>query len=137
MKNFKLAMIGFGTVGQGLAEILLSKKDQLAEQEGIGFQVTAISDFQKGSVSNPDGVDLARALEVVGGGGSLDYLVDLAGIEGPLAVEVELWYQPIGFRWAHNLADTEAAETERFVGYYDEMAESSAVVMARSTAIVR
>jgi hypothetical protein len=53
---------------------------------------------------------------------------------GPFRVEAELWYQPIGFRWAHNLEPYQAAETRRFVSYYESMASGTAVVLARAEA---
>jgi hypothetical protein len=31
----------------------------------------------------------------------------------------ELWYQPMGFRWAHNLEPYRAAEPQRFVRHYE------------------
>ncbi len=66
----------------------------------------------------------------VGGGDRVVYLVDVSSAEGPFIVDAELLYQPIGYRWAHNLGDREAAEIERFIGYYDEVAGSSAVRLA-------
>ncbi len=72
MKEWKIALVGFGTVGQGLAEILLSKKKLLEEKEGFACSVVAISDFKKGSVALPSGIDLKKAIELVQGGGSLD-----------------------------------------------------------------
>ena len=48
--HFKLAFIGFGTVGQGLSEILLEKEKMLDEKYGFQWTVVAISDFVKGSV---------------------------------------------------------------------------------------
>lgn len=47
-------------------------------------------------------------------------------------IEVELRYQSIGYRWARNLAAYDAPEPKRFVGYYDEMAAHSSVVVARA-----
>ena len=49
----KLALIGFGTVGQGLAEILLAKGDALTARYGVRFQIVAVSDLMKGSLYNP------------------------------------------------------------------------------------
>ncbi len=49
---------------------------------------------------------------------------------GPFHVTVELWYQPIGYRWAHNLAPYQAAEPQRFVGYYEQAAARSALMLA-------
>lgn len=72
MKTWKVAMIGFGTVGQGLAEILLSKRKELKEKEGFAVTVTAISDFKLGSVLVPGGIDLKTALALVKSGKTLD-----------------------------------------------------------------
>ncbi len=72
MKNLNMAIIGFGTVGQGLAEIIIEKAEVLKETEGIAFNVTAISDFKLGSVADPNGLDLSRALAAVKEGGSLE-----------------------------------------------------------------
>ena len=41
---FKLAFIGFGTVGQGLAEILIEKKDLLSKKFDFHWNVVAITD---------------------------------------------------------------------------------------------
>jgi hypothetical protein len=71
----------------------------------------------------------------VGGRDRVEYVVDVSGAEGPFIVDAELIYQPIGYRWAHNLGDQEAEEIERFIGYYEEAAGSSAVVLASAKAI--
>jgi homoserine dehydrogenase len=67
----RLLFLGFGTVGQGLAELLLAKRDELSRRFGFEWQVTGIADTLKGSVYDPAGVDLARALGAVGRGESL------------------------------------------------------------------
>jgi hypothetical protein len=71
------------------------------------------------------------------GGDRVRYAVDLRGATGPFTVEAELWYQPIGFRWARNLADHDADEPRRFVRYYDSMAAASATLLARTTTVSR
>jgi len=68
------------------------------------------------------------------GGDVVRYSVSLGDAAGPFHVEAELWYQPIGFRWAHNLAPYDAAEPKRFVQYYDSLAGSSAVILAHAEA---
>lgn len=70
--NFKLAFIGFGTVGQGLSEILLEKKQMLASKYNFNFQVVAISDIKKGSIYNKNGLDLEKILELIKKGKKLD-----------------------------------------------------------------
>ena len=62
------------------------------------------------------------------------YSVASGGARGPFRVTAELWYQPIGFRWAHNLNPYSAAETRRFVSYYESMSSGTAVVLARAEA---
>jgi hypothetical protein len=47
---------------------------------------------------------------------------------------VKLWYQPIGYRWAHNLAPYDAVETKRLVSYYDSMPQAASVVVASTEA---
>ncbi|MBT2583373.1 homoserine dehydrogenase [Planococcus sp. ISL-109] len=68
----KLAFIGFGVVGQGLAEILRNKRQSLQETEGFEAKVVAISDFKKGSLYHPEGLDLEAVLDSVQETGTLD-----------------------------------------------------------------
>lgn len=70
----KLMLIGFGTVGQGLAELLLSKKAALKKEHGLEVKVVGIADMLKGNVYSPRGIDLAKALKAVKSGGKLDKL---------------------------------------------------------------
>ena len=72
--------------------------------------------------------------DFTGGGDRTRYSVGLQGAEGPFRVDVELWYQPIGFRWAENLRSYDTPLTNRFVSYYEDMSASSAIVLTRSTA---
>ena len=55
---YKLAFVGFGTVGQGLAEILLSKSELLSQQYDFQYSVVAITDIHKGSIYVKEGLDL-------------------------------------------------------------------------------
>ena len=53
------------------------------------------------------------------------------GAVGPFRIDVELLYQPIAFRWAHNLDAYRAApEPARFVRYYEAMSTGSATTLA-------
>ncbi len=67
-------------------------------------------------------------------GSVVRYVVDTGDALGPFHVEVELWYQPIGFRWARNLAPYRATEPQRFVGYYESAAAHTAVILAKAEA---
>jgi hypothetical protein len=64
------------------------------------------------------------------------YVVDTPGGAGPFRVDVELRYQPIAYRWARNLAEYDAAETRRFVTWFDAMSAGSSVVLTRASIIV-
>lgn len=88
----------------------------------------------------PDGFDKTTAgeqIEVhgnsyedanfIGGEDLIWYRVNISKAEGPLQISAELWYQPVGYRWAQNLRAYEAEETNRFVRYYDSMSDNSAV----------
>jgi hypothetical protein len=77
-----------------------------------------------GAVEDPD---------FVGGGDRVKYSVDLNNAQGPFTMEAELWYQPIGYRWANNLKRYNAAEPHRFNGYYDSMGSVTGVRLARAT----
>jgi len=70
--NFKLAFIGFGTVGQGLSEILLEKKEMLAKKYDFHYTVVAISDIMKGSVYEKNGLDIKKILNLLKSGKKLD-----------------------------------------------------------------
>lgn len=95
----------------------------------------------------PHGFDKATAVKdiAVTGGASSDpnfndkgstvrYVVSTGNANGPFKVEAELWYQPIGFRWAHNLAPYKASEPQRLVRYYEAASTKSAMVLAKAQA---
>jgi hypothetical protein len=95
----------------------------------------------------PHGFDKATAvtdIAVTGGaaddpaftdkGSTVRYAVSTGDATGPFKMEAELWYQPIGFRWAHNLAPYNASEPQRMVRYYELAARKSAMVLARAEA---
>jgi len=70
--HFKLAFIGFGTVGQGFTEILLEKKDMLEKKYNFSWSIVAISDIMKGSIYDENGLDMNKILDLVKSGKKLD-----------------------------------------------------------------
>jgi len=72
MAHYKLALLGFGNVGQSLAELLMRKQKELASDQDITFSVTGIATGKHGSIIDDKGIDLAKALEVLQQGGRLD-----------------------------------------------------------------
>lgn len=60
MKTVKASIIGFGSIGQGVARVLLMKKEDL-KKEGIEIKVVAITD-SKGAAIDENGLDLKKCL---------------------------------------------------------------------------
>jgi homoserine dehydrogenase len=67
----RLLFVGFGTVAQGLSELLINKKEELAARYGLDWQVTGIVDMLKGSAQNPNGLDLEKIMAMVAKGQSI------------------------------------------------------------------
>jgi hypothetical protein len=70
-------------------------------------------------------------------GSLVRYAISTGNAPGPFRIEAELWYQPIGFRWAHNLAPYQAAEPQRMVKYFEQASGKSAVILAKAQAIIQ
>jgi hypothetical protein len=68
-----------------------------------------------------------------GGGDRVRYRLNIDETQGPFNIQAELWYQPISFRWAKNLTQYQAPETQRFGEYYDVMSDSTATLLARNS----
>lgn len=68
----------------------------------------------------------------IGGSSTTRYDVSTAGTAGPFHITAQLIYQPIGYRWAHNLASYKAKESQTFVHYYEQEAAHSAIVLAHA-----
>ncbi len=72
-----------------------------------------------------------------GAGDNVRYSILLGKATGPFHVKAELWYQPIGYRWANNLKPYgQAEEPRRFNTYFDSMDTNSAVVLAQAEATI-
>ena len=74
MRSYRLALIGFGNVGQGFAQILRDQRPELVRQFEIDLKIVAVSDPLKGSAYDPEGLDPAALLDAVLAGRSLDTL---------------------------------------------------------------
>ena len=71
--------------------------------------------------------------DFVAGGDKVRYRIDLGAARGPIDIEVELLYQSVGYRWAHNLDGYDAFEPQRFVRYYRESTEHASSTLARAS----
>ena len=120
--------------------------------DGAGRVTTGLTSAEAWAKDNrllPQGFDAATAGERAAvrgaarsdddfgpGGDRVRYSVEIGRFSGPFAVTARLRFQPIGYRWAENLAAYDAMETRRFVRYYREMATASAITVAEATAVV-
>lgn len=122
--------------------ILVDSRDRVTT--GLLFGVRYIKDnrllplgFDKQSVDDDIAVTGSAFADAdfEAGGDRVRYRLGIdSGAE--LTVNVELLYQSIGFRWADNLATYASDETDRFVGYYRETIEGSAVTLAAGSVTV-
>ena len=63
--HYKLCFIGFGNVARSLARLLERKRGLLKSKYDITYSVTGIATGRHGFAVNPDGIDVAKALELV------------------------------------------------------------------------
>jgi homoserine dehydrogenase len=68
----RLAIIGFGNVGQEFARLLIRKRDWLVRDKGLDIEVLAIATRSRGTLMSDRGLDLEKVLSCVEGDGTLD-----------------------------------------------------------------
>ncbi len=74
--EYKIALIGCGTVGRGLLEILDGKREFLRDKHDFEARLVAVSDKVKGSICVPAGIDIRRLLDLLNRGEKLDAYKD-------------------------------------------------------------
>ncbi|MDK2825129.1 homoserine dehydrogenase [Methanolobus vulcani] len=90
MRTIRVSVIGFGAVGQGVARVLIDKKEYL-ENIGLDFRVVAVADSRTSTIDE-NGVDLSAVLarkqsEGVVGSEKLTGLEIIETIDHDLVVE--------------------------------------------------
>ncbi len=70
----RIALVGFGTVGQGFAQILQERGEALRRRFGLAVRIVAVSDLYQGSVARTDGFEPAELLEAAGSEKGLERL---------------------------------------------------------------
>ena len=73
-QNYRFCLVGFGNVGRSFAELLLKKKEELANRYDLSVTVTGIITGTHGAAIDPDGINLQKALDLVNAGGNLNSL---------------------------------------------------------------
>lgn len=64
MKHLRLSIVGFGVVGQGLAELLVSKRKLLLQHYDLDVKVVSIANARHGFLYREDGLHLLTVLEL-------------------------------------------------------------------------
>lgn len=63
--NVRLGLVGFGNVGQGLAQILKESHDEYLQTYGLDLKIVSVSDAVKGCLYDPNGLDAGALLDKV------------------------------------------------------------------------
>lgn len=69
----KLLLIGFGVVGQGLAEILRDKADELKRKHNFAAEIIGVVTATKGSLYRPNGLNISALLQAADTGSFADF----------------------------------------------------------------
>ncbi|SDI27418.1 homoserine dehydrogenase [Natribacillus halophilus] len=77
----KVAIIGFGGVGQGFLQIIGNKNEALQAQHGQPIDIVSIADLSKGALHNDNGLDLAKIDASLEKDGTLHHYEDEPGLE--------------------------------------------------------
>ncbi len=64
MKDLRLSLIGFGVVGQGLAELLVKKRTLLEERFGLHVTLVSVANARHGFIYRAEGLDIPLLLEL-------------------------------------------------------------------------
>jgi homoserine dehydrogenase len=84
MKNYRIALLGFGNVGQAFLRLLQRKKDLLLNDYGIRFTLTGIATARHGMAIDNNGIGGDRALQLISNGASLGTLSTGLSLDDPL-----------------------------------------------------
>ncbi len=82
----KISLVGFGNLGQGLANVLVEKEEYLREKSGVFLDIVAAVD-SGGAVIDEDGISVKDLLEASEKGGSISEHLE-SGEKGTSAHEV-------------------------------------------------
>ncbi len=80
MKEIKIGLIGFGTVGQGLAEVLLSQRERLFKRTGMTIRLAGIADTRAGELPERfSTIPLTKDARVLINDPEIDIIIELIG----------------------------------------------------------
>ena len=85
MKHVRLSIIGFGVVGQGLAELLVAKKDMLRQDFDVDVSLVSVANSRHGFIYREEGLDIPTLLELTSAHRPLSEHPGIRCWESPLA----------------------------------------------------
>jgi len=117
-----------GAVTTGLLSAVRYIKDNRLLPRGFDKQRAGADIAVRGTaLEDPD---------FAGGSDRVRYRIPAGTATGPFRVVATLDYQPIGFRWAMNLAQIDTPETGRFGRLFRAIAPASTATLSRATATI-
>ncbi len=107
MKHLRLSIVGFGVVGQGLAELLHTKKDLLEQQYDLSVTLVGVANARHGFIYKEDGLDIPLLLELAAARQSITLHPNIqhweSALEGLQATQADMLAEATGT----NLQDAE------------------------------
>ena len=80
MKEIRVGLIGFGTVGSGLAEVMLAQQQRLEKRSGLSVRLAAVADINIEALPPQfSGIRLTRDAAELIGDPEIDIIVELIG----------------------------------------------------------
>ncbi len=64
MKHIRLSLVGFGVVGQGFAELIMTKHDFLKQHYGVDISLVGVANSRHGFVYRQDGLHIPTLLQL-------------------------------------------------------------------------
>jgi homoserine dehydrogenase len=83
MGKIRIALLGFGNVGQAFARLLERKHDLLEQDYGLTFSITGIATAHHGTTIQLHGISVEQALQAVASGDKLAKLSSLVAASDP------------------------------------------------------
>ncbi|MDO4988456.1 MAG: homoserine dehydrogenase [Synergistes sp.] len=80
----RIALVGCGNVGTALLELLKRKEEYLKSRCGFEYKVVLVSDLMKGTLMDPEGIDIEKVLTENSKRRSFSALGEVAGTLGEL-----------------------------------------------------
>jgi len=100
----KIGLVGCGTVGSGLLELLDKRALYISGKYGVSFKLMFAADVMRGTAFSKDGLDPRALLDILEGGGSIDALSpnggpgDLASLLGEAKPDIICEATPTNYK---------------------------------------